>query len=67
MEELLWARRIRAFRKLKGFTQISLARKMGIAVSILGQVERGTRVPDETFLKKTADALGVSIKELQSD
>ncbi|SFQ19920.1 helix-turn-helix domain-containing protein [Salibacterium halotolerans] len=67
MEELLWARRIRAFRKLKGFTQISLAGKMGIAVSILGQVERGTRVPDEAFLQKTADALGVSMEELQSE
>ncbi|MFZ4454545.1 helix-turn-helix domain-containing protein [Salibacterium aidingense] len=67
MEEMLWARRIRAFRKLKGFTQVRLAKKMGIAVSILGQVERGTRIPDDAFLHEVTKALGISIKELHSD
>ncbi|RSL29326.1 XRE family transcriptional regulator [Salibacterium salarium] len=67
MEELLWSRRIRAFRKLKGHTQASLANKMGIAVSILGQIERGTRTPDEDFLSQVTEALGISIKELESE
>ncbi|SDI12893.1 Helix-turn-helix [Alteribacillus persepolensis] len=66
MEEMLWASRIRAFRKLKGHTQESLAEKMGISVSILGQVERGSRVPDEQFIDEVVEALGVTKEELRS-
>lgn len=66
MEKLIWASRIRAFRKLKGFTQEGLADEMGVSVSILGQVERGSRVPDDKFLNKVVKALGISKEELQS-
>ncbi len=45
METDKWGRRIRAFRKLKGFTQESLAKELSISVSVLGEVERGSRIP----------------------
>ncbi|GER67619.1 transcriptional regulator [Weizmannia acidilactici] len=45
-------RRIRAFRKLKGFTQESFARKMGVSVSVLGEVESRTEWPSEALLEK---------------
>ncbi|SDI95437.1 helix-turn-helix domain-containing protein [Alteribacillus bidgolensis] len=66
MEELLWASRIRAFRKLKGYTQESLADKMGVSVSIFGQVERGSRIPDDKFLENVVEALGITKEELHS-
>ncbi|MFB5663784.1 helix-turn-helix domain-containing protein [Alteribacillus sp. HJP-4] len=66
MEEPLYSRRLRSFRKLKGFTQVSLAEKMGISVTVLGQVERGSRVPDKVFLDKAARALQISTRDLQS-
>ena len=34
-------RRIRAFRKLKGYTQEGFAKALGVSVSVLGEVERG--------------------------
>ncbi|GER71218.1 transcriptional regulator [Weizmannia acidilactici] len=45
-------RRIRAFRKLKGFTQESFARKMGVSESVLGEVESRTEWPSESLLEK---------------
>ncbi|MFP3361258.1 helix-turn-helix transcriptional regulator, partial [Planococcus sp. SIMBA_143] len=44
METDKWGRRIRAFRKLKGYTQEGLAKELDISVSVLGEVERGSRV-----------------------
>jgi len=64
MEAEKWGRRIRAFRKLKGYTQESFARDLGISVSVLGEVERGNRLPSEDFLVDVATALNVSLKEL---
>ena len=64
MEAEKWGRRIRAFRKLKGYTQESFARKLGVSVSVLGEIERGNRMPDETFRNLVACVLDVSISEL---
>ncbi|MDF1509548.1 helix-turn-helix transcriptional regulator [Robertmurraya sp. DFI.2.37] len=64
MEAEKWGRRIRAFRKLKGYTQESLAGELGVSVSILGEVERGNRMPTEDFLLEVADILKVSIDDL---
>jgi transcriptional regulator with XRE-family HTH domain len=64
MEAEKWGRRIRAFRKLKGFTQESFARELGISVSVLGEIERGNRMPDEKFLDKVGQALNITIEEL---
>ncbi len=65
MEAEKWGRRIRAFRKLKGFTQEEFAKEIGVSVSFLGEVERGTKMPPEYFLQDVADMLSVSLEELQ--
>ncbi len=58
------ARRIRAFRKLKGLTQLELAEKVNISIAVIGSIERGTRKPDERILLRIAEALDVSLEEL---
>lgn len=64
MEKGQLARRIRAFRKLKGYTQAELAEMMGVSISILGAIERGNRVPDNKLLSKIAEALRVDLAEI---
>lgn len=66
METSSMAKRIRAFRKLKGHTQHELAERLGISVSILGAIERGTRKPEGKLLKKIAEALYIEVDELTS-
>ncbi|MEC0297504.1 helix-turn-helix domain-containing protein [Peribacillus frigoritolerans] len=65
MEGEKWGRRIRAFRKLKGYTQEGFAREIGVSVSLLGEVERGNRNPSEAFLLEVAEILHISIEELR--
>lgn len=65
MEEERWGRRIRAFRKLKGYTQEGLAKELLVSVSLLGEIERGNRVPTEQFLSEVSAILGISIDELR--
>jgi transcriptional regulator with XRE-family HTH domain len=64
MEAEKWGRRIRAFRKLKGFTQESFAKEMGVSVSVLGEIERGNRMPADDFIVQVAHVLKISIEEL---
>lgn len=64
MEAEKWGRRIRAFRKLKGFTQEGFAKTLGVSVSVLGEVERGNRMPSEQFLHDCAKQLNISLEEL---
>ncbi len=64
MEAEKWGRRIRAFRKLKGYTQESFAKDLGVSVSVLGEIERGNREPSKEFLEDVAKSLNVSIDEL---
>ncbi|GAA4721676.1 helix-turn-helix domain-containing protein [Brevibacillus fulvus] len=56
--------RIRSFRKLKGYTQQSLAEKMGVSLSFVGSLERGTRRPTEVVLRRIANTLQVDFEEL---
>ncbi|WP_454193170.1 helix-turn-helix domain-containing protein [Paenibacillus sp. Marseille-Q7038] len=65
MENMQLARRIRAFRKLKGLTQQSLAEQTGISLAMLGMIERGTRVPTEEQLVRIADVLAISLSEFK--
>jgi transcriptional regulator with XRE-family HTH domain len=58
------ALRIRAFRKLKGYTQQELADQMGVSVAVLGAIERGTRRADSKILEKIAETLGIGMEEL---
>ncbi|WP_246946061.1 helix-turn-helix domain-containing protein [Bacillus pinisoli] len=64
MEAEKWGRRIRAFRKLKGYTQEEFAKDLGISVSVLGEVERGSRPPSQDLLQSVAVALNISLEEL---
>jgi transcriptional regulator with XRE-family HTH domain len=56
--------RIRSFRKLKGHTQQSLALELGVSLSFVGSLERGTRKPTESVLRKIASTLQVDYEEL---
>lgn len=64
MENDQLAQRVRAFRKLKGYTQIELAEKLDVSVAVLGSLERGTRRYDPKLLKKIANTLDISYEEL---
>ncbi|CRK85388.1 helix-turn-helix domain-containing protein [Neobacillus massiliamazoniensis] len=64
MEAEKWGRRIRAYRKLKGFTQESFSKQLGVSVSIMGEIERGNRLPGEDLLKKIQQTLNISLDEL---
>ncbi|GIP41321.1 putative HTH-type transcriptional regulator YazB [Paenibacillus sp. J31TS4] len=64
MEKFDLAPRIRAFRKLKGYTQTELAEKMGVSVSIIGAIERGTRHADAKTLNRIAEVLGLDPDEI---
>ncbi|MED1205985.1 helix-turn-helix domain-containing protein [Heyndrickxia acidicola] len=65
METDKWGRRIRAFRKLKGFTQESLAKELNVSVSVLGEIERGSRQPSEEFLMKVTALFNITLEELK--
>ncbi|MDQ0273070.1 helix-turn-helix domain-containing protein [Cytobacillus purgationiresistens] len=64
MEAEKWGRRIRAFRKLKGYTQESFAKELGVSVSIIGEIERGNRMPTEQLLDKVAQRLNITLEDL---
>jgi transcriptional regulator with XRE-family HTH domain len=64
MEAEKWGRRIRAYRKLKGYTQESFSRELGVSVSIIGEIERGNRLPTGELLKKIGSTLNISLEEL---
>ncbi|MCM3218077.1 MULTISPECIES: helix-turn-helix domain-containing protein [Niallia] len=59
-----WGRRIRAFRKLKGYTQEKLAKELLVSVSILGEIERGNRVPSDEIIDSIVRVLNISREEL---
>lgn len=64
MEAEKWGRRIRAFRKLKGHTQEGFAQKLGVSVSVLGEIERGNRMPTKELIYQISHTLDVSMTEL---
>jgi transcriptional regulator with XRE-family HTH domain len=64
MEKSSIAQRIRAFRKLKGFTQNELAEQLGVSIAILGSIERGTRKPDSKIINNISSVLGIEPEEL---
>ncbi|AYV68824.1 MULTISPECIES: helix-turn-helix domain-containing protein [Niallia] len=59
-----WGRRIRAFRKLKGYTQEGLAKELLVSVSILGEIERGNRMPSEEMIDSIVGVLKITREEL---
>lgn len=67
MENLKLAKRIRAFRKLKGYTQADFAARAGISLAMLGAIERGNRRIEEPMLEKIADSLGITVTEFKQN
>lgn len=66
MEEEQWGRRIRAFRKLKGFTQVELANSLEISLSVLGEIERGNRKPSTQLIHQVCEILDVPVEDLKA-
>lgn len=63
----LWpiARRLKALREVAGMSQQTLAVSAGLSVSLVSQIERGSRVdPRMSTITALATALGVSLDEL---
>lgn len=56
--------KIRCLRKLRGWSQETLAFNANINPAFLGQLERGLKSPTVVTLKKIAEALDVSLAEL---
>lgn len=56
--------KIRALRKLKGWTQIQLSRKIGLSLNSIHYYENEKSVPNVYTAKDIADALGVSLDYL---
>ncbi|WP_081734274.1 helix-turn-helix domain-containing protein [Halalkalibacter akibai] len=59
-------KRIRAYRKLKGYTQQEFAKEIGVSVSVLGEVERGNRLPSEPVVERMATVLNISKQDFIS-
>ena len=66
MEAEKWGRRIRAYRKLKGYTQESFSKELGVSVSIIGEIERGNRLPAGELLEKMAETLNITIRRINT-
>ena len=57
--------RIREIRKAKNLTLADISGSIGISVAYLSEIERGSRHGSYGTLKRIADALGVSVSDLE--
>ncbi|MCM3397984.1 helix-turn-helix transcriptional regulator [Oceanobacillus profundus] len=57
-------KRIKAFRKLKGYTQIDFAKELDVSIAQIGNIERGTKLATDDFLEMIAKKLSVSKDEI---
>ncbi|MFZ3579256.1 helix-turn-helix domain-containing protein [Virgibacillus sp. DJP39] len=64
MDTAKTGRRIKAFRKLKGYTQINLAKALHVSISELRAVERGVKETPDILLDQISSLLSVSREEL---
>jgi len=55
---------VRRFRKERGLSQEALADEVGLAVTYVGQIERGARNPTLDVVERFAKVLGVKPLEL---
>lgn len=49
---------VRRLRKAKGLSQEALADEVGLAVTYVGQIERGSRNPSLSVVERMAEVLG---------
>ena len=57
-------RKIKELRKSQRLTLAELSGRAGVSASFLSQIENGKQTPTVVTLKKIADALGTSVKEI---
>lgn len=65
MNKYAFNNRIREIRKEKKLTLAKISGEIGISVAYLSDIERGNRHGSDKTLKMIADALGVSVAELE--
>ncbi|MCY0876197.1 MAG: helix-turn-helix transcriptional regulator [Firmicutes bacterium] len=63
----VFAKRLRAYRKLKSLTQEEFAQAMGVSVAVAGGWERGTRTPTDQQVRSMEELFQVNRKELGLD
>ncbi|WP_297509209.1 helix-turn-helix transcriptional regulator [uncultured Caulobacter sp.] len=61
---MIFGANVRALRLAKGVTQEALADEVGLAVTYLGQIERGSRNPTLDVVERCAASLGVEVLRL---
>ena len=61
---LLFGRRLRALRRLRGFTQEALGERSDVSGKLVGQIERGSGNPTLEVIAGLADALSVDLAAL---
>lgn len=59
--------RIKQLREHNGISRTELARKAGISLSYLNEIERGLKSPTEHTLQKICRALGITLAEFFSE
>lgn len=59
--------KIKLVRKRSGLTQQDLADRIGVTTAMIGQWERGGRVPSAKTIERLSGALNVPADELRSD
>ncbi|AIC96637.1 putative HTH-type transcriptional regulator yazB [Shouchella lehensis G1] len=64
VEAMEWGRNIRAYRKLKGYTQQDFAKEIHVSVSLLGEIERGIRNPDDELINRICTSLDVTKEDM---
>ena len=67
MDRITFGKRIKDVRKKVKYTQEILAEKADIAVTYLGEIERGEKTPSLEVLINIANSLGVSCDYLLRD
>lgn len=66
-DETIFASRLLALRKERGWSQPELGKKVGTSGAIIGRYERGEITPSIGVAQKLADAFGVTLDYLVSD
>jgi transcriptional regulator with XRE-family HTH domain len=62
----LLAKNIKKYRKIRGFSQESLAERAKTSLTHIGMIEIGRKFPSVRMLEQIADALGIDTPELFS-
>ena len=60
----LLAQNIKNYRKIRGFSQETLAEKAGTSTTHIGMIETSKKYPSPQMLEKIAGALGIDTPEL---